>query len=509
MSQSATQSASQSASRTARGATVSTTPSKALQTLAARYRAVRAQTEALCAPLEIEDYVVQSMPDASPAKWHLAHTTWFFETLALQPSLDGYEPLDECYAFLFNSYYNSLGEQFTRADRGLVSRPTVAQVRAYRQHVDRAMNALFEGADEATSTGRSTGAASVIEVGLHHEQQHQELLLTDLKHMFSRNPLAPVYRGESAAIERPQDEPAPLRWFAHPEGIYEIGHEGPTAGNRSAERGETSAAGPAFAYDNEGPRHRVYLQGFELASRLVTCGEWLEFMADGGYERPELWLSEGWATVEEHGWRAPLYWLQRADEDDCRDVAPDGWSCFTLSGIRPVRRREPVCHVSFFEADAFARWASLRIPGARLPREAEWEVAAAACDQDAAIADGNFVDDGHFHPRPLAGEPPADRPAQLFGDVWEWTSSPYTSYPGYTPPEGALGEYNAKFMSNQIILRGGSCATPRSHIRSTYRNFFPAHVRWQMMGVRLARDLAARDEAVPSVDGVSGAGRGR
>ncbi|MEM9554456.1 MAG: ergothioneine biosynthesis protein EgtB [Acidobacteriota bacterium] len=443
--------------------------------LARRYAAVRGQTEALCAPLEIEDYVVQSMPDASPAKWHLAHTSWFFETLVLKPGLEGYETLDPSYAYLFNSYYNSLGEQFTRADRGLVSRPTVAQVQAYRRHVDQAMARFLEQAsDDAVAE-----AEPVIEVGLHHEQQHQELLLTDVKHLFSRNPLAPVYRAASDATApdgASAAEVAPLRWHRYTEGLYSIGHEG---------------ADEAFAYDNEGPRHRVFLEEFELASRLVTCGEWLDFMADGGYERAELWLSDGWATVQAEGWRAPLYWVA----DDASDDA-EGWRCFTLAGMQQVRLSEPVCHVSFYEADAFARWVSLRTTGVRLPRESEWEVAACAAGAEAMTHDvalGTFVDDAAYRPRPLDPRASGDRPAQLFGDVWEWTASPYVAYPGYSPPPGALGEYNAKFMSNQLVLRGGSCATPRSHIRATYRNFFPAPVRWQMTGLRLARDAHTGD----------------
>jgi len=430
--------------------------------LVERYRQVRGWTETLREPLEIEDMVAQSMPDASPVKWHLAHTTWFFETFLLKPHLAGYRPVDDSYEYLFNSYYNAVGEQYSRPHRGLVTRPTVRGVEEYRRHVDRSMERLLAEAPEA-ELGE---LHRLLEIGLHHEQQHQELIVTDLKHLLSFNPLHPVYRPEKPA-ETDGGVPA-LRWHRYDEGLRWIGHHG-----------------DGFAFDNEGPRHRRFVESFELGSRLVTCGEYLEFMADGGYRRPEPWLSDGWATVREEGWRAPLYWQER-----------DGaWHCYTLAGLRPVRADEPVCHLSYYEADAYARWA-----GARLPTEAEWEVAArhavdaGAEDEAAEVGDGNFAEDGHFHPLPLgAGAVGADasgagHPAQLFGDLWEWTASPYTAYPRYRPPAGALGEYNAKFMSNQLVLRGGSCATPRCHLRVTYRNFFPPPARWQMSGVRLARD---------------------
>jgi ergothioneine biosynthesis protein EgtB len=412
--------------------------------LATSYGEVRRFTESLCEGLAVEDYVVQSMPDVSPTKWHLAHTSWFFETFLLTPHSATYEPLNPQYAYLFNSYYVQAGERHCRAQRGYISRPTVAEVFQYRHHVDRGMVDLLESAGEEL---RAT-LEPLLTIGLHHEQQHQELMLTDIKHVFSVNPLRPVFRAGSAA---PSAEPGPKRWVPFEEGVRWIGHEG-----------------AGFCYDNETPRHQVFVQPFELADRLVTNGEYLSFMEDGGYQRAELWLSMGWATAQENGWTEPFYW-ERDGED---------WVVFSLSGARAVDPDEPVCHLSYFEADAYARWA-----GARLPTEAEWEVAAA----DMPIQ-GNFADQGRFHPAPAvpAGDGPALR--QMFGDVWEWTSSQYTGYPGYTPPPGALGEYNGKFMCNQFVLRGGSCATSRSHIRPTYRNFFPPDATWQFTGLRLARN---------------------
>lgn len=404
--------------------------------LRARYRDVRALTAELAAPLAPEDMVVQSMPDVSPTKWHLAHTTWFFETFVLAKALPGYEPLDPAYAVLFNSYYNTVGEQFPRPRRGLLSRPTVAEVQAYRAHVDAKMEAAFDaGLDEAL--------AAVVEVGCHHEEQHQELLLTDIKHVFAQNPLHPRYL--PALEDGPRESPTPS-WRGYEEGVREIGF-----------------AGEGFHFDNEGPRHRVFLDAFEIASRPVTCGDWLAFMEDGGYAKHALWHSEGWAAVHEQGWEAPGYWKRDGD----------GWKAFTLRGLRPVDPAEPVAHVSWFEASAYAEWA-----GARLPTEAEWEVASAD-----AGADGAFVDDRRFHPAPtrdgaLHG---------MFGDTWEWTASPYVPYPGYRPLPGALGEYNGKFMANQYVLRGGACTTRRAHVRPTYRNFFPSTARWQLSGLRLAR----------------------
>lgn len=382
------------------------------------------------------------MPEASPVKWHLAHTTWFFEVMVLRQACAEEAWFDEAFNFLFNSYYNTVGEQYSRPHRGLITRPTVVEVERYRDHVDRRMlQFMSEASDEAWARW-----AEVIELGLHHEQQHQELLVTDLKHALAQNPLFPVYR---QAPERPAGEAPELSWQRFPKGLHEQGHDG-----------------TGFSFDNEGPRHEALIHAFELASRPVSCGEYLAFMADGGYERPELWLSEGWSTVQAQGWRAPLYWQERESD----------WWQFTLAGLCRVDPAEPVCHVSLFEADAYARWAE-----ARLPTEFEWELAAAQ-----RSIEGHFAEELDFHPRPATGEPGLQ---QLFGTVWEWTSSSYAPYPGYRPLAGALGEYNGKFMCNQYVLRGGSCATPRSHIRATYRNFFPAQARWQLEGIRLARDV--------------------
>jgi len=414
----------------------------AAESLPDRYREVRGFTERLTERLAAEDMVVQSMPDVSPTKWHLAHTSWFFERFVLMEHQPGYTPLNDAYLYLFNSYYHQAGERHCRDQRGYISRPTVADVFAYRSHVDAAMMKLVEESDET----RLNTIAPLVTLGMHHEQQHQELLLTDIKHVFSVNPLRPAYR--QVAVPARGDAARPLGWAGFDGGLYEIGH-----------------AGDAFAYDNEGPRHREFVEPFELADRLVTNGEYLEFMNDGGYRRPELWLSLGWAAVQEHGWSEPFYWERR-----------DGtWMMFTLAGMREVDATEPACHLSWFEADAFARWA-----GARLPTEAEWEVAASTAD-----IDGNFVENGRLHP--VAA--PEDRGLrQLYGDVWEWTASPYTPYPGFRPAAGAIGEYNGKFMCNQYVLRGGSCVTSRTHIRPTYRNFFPPEATWQFTGVRLARD---------------------
>jgi ergothioneine biosynthesis protein EgtB len=381
------------------------------------------------------------MPDASPAKWHLAHTSWFFETFVLEKTIPGYRPFHAAFRALFNSYYNSVGEQFPRPERGLLTRPSLEQVRSYRDYVDRRMSLLL--ADRSVTAS----VANAFEVGLHHEQQHQELILTDVKHLLSCNPLEPAY---SECPLPPAADAKPLAWHAYGEGVREIGHDG-----------------CGFAFDNETPRHRVFLHAFEIASRAVTSGEFVAFIEAGGYQRSEFWLSDGWATVRRRGWSAPLYWRRREGD----------WYVFTLSGLRPLRSEEPVCHVSFYEADAFARWA-----GARLPSEAEWEVAAAEAPRT-----GNFVEDGLLHPKWTSTVD--DAPAQLFGDVWEWTHSAYGPYPGYLPPDGAFGEYNGKFMSNQMVLRGGSCVTPRSHIRASYRNFFYPGDRWQFSGIRLARDL--------------------
>ena len=414
------------------------------ETLAERYREVRGTTEALCAPLETEDYVVQSMPDASPAKWHLAHTSWFFETFVLKAESEGQAVGPKSYAYLFNSYYNALGDRMARQNRGLLSRPTVAEVRRYRALVDERVIDLLD------SAGASAQArlAPLIELGLNHEQQHQELIVTDLKHLFASNPVQPAYRDLPTP---PQRDASPLGWTSHEGGLVSIGH-----------------AGGGFAFDNETPRHQVFIAPYRLANRPATCGEYLAFIDDGGYDRPEFWLSDGWNACTSEGWTAPLYW----------ERAPDGWRVMTLGGLRDLSAAEPVCHISDFEADAFARWA-----GARLPTEAEWELAA----ESVSVA-GNFLEDGRFHP--LANRADEAVPAQLFGDVWEWTRSPYTPYPGFQPVAGALGEYNGKFMCNQMILKGGSCASPRSHLRASYRNFFPPRARWQFSGVRLARDGA-------------------
>jgi ergothioneine biosynthesis protein EgtB len=433
---------------TVRAALTATTPARLAEGYAERYASVRSFTERLCAPLETEDFVVQSMADVSPTKWHLAHTSWFFETFVLRPYADGYREIDPAYGFLFNSYYVQAGERHCRAQRGYISRPTVAAVFAYRRHVDAAMERLLTAAPEhVTET-----VAPLVEIGLHHEQQHQELMITDIKHVFSVNPLRPSYVGiETDPAARPAGDAPALDWIPYDGGLHEIGHQG-----------------PGFHYDNEAPRHRTYLEPYALANRLVTNGEYLRFMEDGGYERPELWLSLGWATAEEHGWSEPFYW-ERRDGD---------WWLYTLAGMRRVDPHEPVVHLSYFEADAYARWA-----GARLPSEAEWEVAAAGID-----ISGTFAESGRFHPE-RAGRPDRSGLHQMYGDVWQWTRSQYEPYPGYRPPQGALGEYNGKFMCNQFVLRGGSCATSRTHIRATYRNFFPPEATWQFTGLRLARDL--------------------
>ncbi|MEY3252699.1 MAG: hypothetical protein RL227_1672 [Pseudomonadota bacterium] len=432
--------------------------------LAARYAEVRAQTEALAAPLSEADCQPQSMADASPVKWHLAHVTWFFETFVLEPHEAGFAPFHPAFRVLFNSYYNAVGAKHPRPQRGLVTRPGLAEVRQYRRAVDARMAALLQRA--AHDAALAVQLEPLVALGLHHEQQHQELILTDLKHLLSLNPLEPAYQARWPLA--PVVAAAPLAWVAHDGGLVEIGHD---------------AAAGGFAFDNETPRHRAWLRPFEIGSRPVTHGEWAEFLADGGYREARWWLSAGWDWVQQQAIEAPLYWR--------RDGSPDDWSVFTLHGRVPLDAHTPVVHVSLYEADAYARWraaADPRCRGARLPTEAEWEHAAAP-HAAAGIAAGLFLDSGALHPMPAARAPEPGVPAQLYGEVWQWTSSAYLPYPGYQPWAGAVGEYNGKFMVDQTVLRGGSCASPRSHLRASYRNFFPAGTRWQFAGLRLARDL--------------------
>jgi ergothioneine biosynthesis protein EgtB len=410
--------------------------------LRARFAAMRATTRALAAPLSAEDAMVQSMDDASPAKWHLAHTTWFFERFILAGDVQ-YRPFDPAWDYLFNSYYNSVGPMHARPRRGLLSRPSLEQVRAYRQHVEARLQQRLH------AHALDHAALDILELGIQHEQQHQELLLTDIRHALWSNPLQPAYRED---LPGTRAGASPLRWIAREEQIVEIG----------------AASWPAvkvFAYDNESPRHRALVPAHALASRPVSNAEFQAFIDDGGYRTPAPWLSDGWATVQARGWQRPLYWHQ------------DGAREFTLGGWRERDPDAPACGLSLFEADAFARWA-----GARLPTEAEWEQAATGL-----AVDGNFIETDALHPQSV---PSAETGfAQLFGDVWEWTGSAYLPYPGFAPWPGALGEYNGKFMNAQWVLRGGSCATARSHIRASYRNFFPSDARWQFAGVRLAKDL--------------------
>ena len=416
---------------------------------AVRYKAVRALSERLATPLSAEDQCVQSMPDASPTKWHLAHTTWFFETILLVPHLPGYKPFDESFFYLFNSYYESLGPRHPRPQRGLLTRPSHDQVMDYRRHVDAAMANLLASA----APGVALKIAPLVELGWNHEQQHQELLLTDIKHAFSCNPLLPAYLPRA---EDDSPEAMPARWIEGPHHIVEVGHHG----------------ADGFAFDNETPRHPVLLQPYRIADRLVTNGDYRAFIADGGYKRPEFWLSDGWATVQAQSWQAPGYWQREAED------AP--WHVFTLHGLRRLDESEPVAHVSFFEAAAYAAWA-----GKRLPTEFEWEATAAKG------MSGRDLDPTRPHPRALIGG--ADNPEgglrQATGEVWQWTRSSYDPYPGFKPLGGALAEYNGKFMVGQVILRGGSCVTPEGHTRPSYRNFFPPSARWQFSGIRLAEDL--------------------
>ncbi len=408
--------------------------------LAARYAEVRRASEILCQPLAPDDYGLQGMPDTSPPKWHLAHTTWFFETFLLKPFLPGYRPFHPQFEHLFNSYYEQVGAPFPRPQRGLLSRPTTEEIYRYRAAIDAAMASLIADADEkhwAEVAARAT-------LGCHHEEQHQELLLTDIKYNLSINPLRPAYRANLP--QPPATNIVALDWIEHPAGVREIGHDG-----------------AGFAFDNEGPRHRVLLPDYALAARLVTNDEYLAFIEAGGYARAEHWLADGWRAARERQWQAPLYW-ERIDGH---------WWHYTLAGLRPLNESAPVCHVSFYEADAYVRWA-----GKRWPTEAEWEVAA-----HTEPVRGNLRESGYLHPAPAASGA-----NQFFGDAWEWTASSYAPYPGYRPASGALGEYNGKFMVNQLVLRGGSCVTPAGHMRASYRNFFYPADRWQFSGIRLAQD---------------------
>lgn len=404
--------------------------------LLTRYQQVRQVSEWICQPLEIEDYVIQSMPDVSPPKWHLAHTTWFFETFVLVPHLPNYQVFHPQFGYLFNSYYEAVGARHPRHQRGMLSRPTVAEVYSYRAYIDRSMAILL------ATTAADPQISSLIALGLHHEQQHQELLLTDIKHILALNPLLPAYRSDLVRHSQPQARTC--QWLEYAGGVHEIGH-----------------ADRSFAFDNESPRHKTYLNDYKLANRLVTNGEYLEFIQAGGYQQAKYWLAEGWLTVQSQQWQAPLYWEQ---------IDAEWWS-MTLSGLSKVDENEPVCHVSFFEADAYASWR-----GQRLPTEAEWEVGVA----NLPLA-GNLLERDRLHPAPAE----ADN-YQFFGDVWEWTQSAYLPYPGFGIAEGAIGEYNGKFMCNQMVLRGGSCVTSHDHLRPTYRNFFPTAARWQFTGIRLA-----------------------
>lgn len=410
-------------------------------TPAADYASVRGASLRIAAPLSPEDCAVQSMPDVSPAKWHLAHTSWFFEQFLLCPHLPGYRVFHERFGYLFNSYYEAVGPRHSRPERGLLTRPSLDEVLCYRVHVDEHMARLMD------ATCWRAELRPLLELGLNHEQQHQELMLTDIKHVLSRNPLEPCYRDDLASpAARGRDRPLD-RWVDVDGGLHAIGTDAETG----------------FCFDNETPMHRVWLEPYRIASRPVTNAEYREFIRDGGYDEARHWLSDGWATVQQEGWRRPLYWSEDLESE------------FTLGGRRDISPEAPVCHVSFYEADAFARWA-----GARLPTEAEWEIAASG-----STPTSNFADADVLHPSPANGD---TTPAQMFGDVWEWTSSAYASYPGFRPVAGAIGEYNGKFMCNQLVLRGGSCATPADHVRATYRNFFYPRSRWQFMGLRLAKD---------------------
>ncbi len=417
------------------------------------FRSVRRASSELCAPLSPEDMMVQSSSEASPVKWHLAHTTWFFETFVLREYAAGYKPFHPDFHWLFNSYYNALGAMPEKKLRASFSRPPLDTILAYRAHVDAAIQHLLSYAVDDEAARR-------LRLGLHHEQQHQELIATDIKHALFTNPLHPAYLAPRLASPQGAEIAPPLDWIDFPAGLVEVG--------ASPDPRDLDT----FVFDNETPRHPVYLQPFSIASRLVTCAEYLAFIEEDAYTRPELWLAEGWTTMREQGWHAPLYWSPDS-------TASSGWSVFTLRGSQPLDllSETPVCHLSFFEADAFARWS-----GHRLPTEFEWEFASSSLPPSALA---NLLESNELHPTTATS---AQGMQQTFGDVWEWTQSPYTGYPGYRPLPGALGEYNGKFMSSQLILRGGSCVTPSSHIRTTYRNFFPPATRWQFSGLRLAKD---------------------
>ena len=425
---------------------------------AKRFCAVRGHTENLIEPLSAEDCQIQSMPDASPAKWHLAHLTWFFETFLLERFEAGFKPFDNSFRVLFNSYYNGVGDKSPRHQRGLISRPSLEQVLRYRAQVDQRMLQTIARVQAHHSPLEQQAFDALLTLGLHHEQQHQELLLTDIKHALSLNPGSPAYarRWPLAGID-----PQPVRWLPYAGGLQEHGFDAGQDG--------------AFAFDNETPRHRIHVAPFELASRLVTNGEMIAFIEDKGYQRPQHWLSMGWDWVQAGQHALPLYW-QASD-----DTGKTTYQNFTLQGLVDIDPNTPVCHLSYFEADALARWS-----GARLPTEFEWELAARSLPPS-TLPSGNFVENAAYHPLPLQEDKPS-QPMQMFGDVWEWTQSNYNPYPGYQPLEGLVGEYNGKFMCNQFILRGGSCATPQSHVRASYRNFFPPDARWQFSGLRLARD---------------------
>jgi ergothioneine biosynthesis protein EgtB len=415
-----------------------------------QFLATRKLTEQICSRLQTEDYVVQPVDDVSPPKWHLGHTTWFFETFLLGKYRENYVPFHKLYGFLFNSYYESIGVRWDRPRRGVLSRPTVQEIYKYRSFIDTQMTELIDSVQDY----QRSQFEFLVELGVHHEQQHEELLFMDIKYIFGVNPLHPTY----AETKRPHSQIRNLpraKYLEFQGGIHEIGHDG-----------------NGFCFDNETPRHQVLLRDYSLQNRLVTCGEYLEFMRDDGYSDPRLWLSDGWATVQQEGWRSPLYW----------ENVDNQWHIMTLTGFRPVDPDEPVCHVSFYEADAFANWAQKR-----LPTEEEWEHAAIV--SGAQPSNGNFMDDRNFHPIPISTS--GDGLQQMYGDVWEWTGSAYLPYPGFRPAAGAIGEYNGKFMSNQMVSRGGACVTPRNHIRPTYRNFFQCDKRWQFSGIRLASDAKA------------------